>query len=445
MSKSVLLINPIARAWAKPNCFPMGLGFIAHTLHEHKHMVKIVDHNVHRDMAKMDLLPTEKPDVIGITGIVTQYREVRDWIEECWIAYGIDAPIVVGGPLASSLPELVLRKCRVDYCVVGEGEATFVDFLLKGRPVEGMAWMDRWNFHYSVRQPIKPNILPLRPRYEDFELAKYIRNPVAWYNVRKWKDGEGDGRLSTTITGSRGCVGHCTYCYHNYMGQGYRYRQMEDILDEISFLYYVYGVKYFHFVDDALMTNRGWMVRFCSEIADRGFPRLGIQWSCAGRANVMDNTLAFVMADAGCVGVCYGIESGSQHMLNSMHKGIRVQDYERAIEIGKRHFQYFDYSFIVGTPGETDETVQESVDFCLRNEIHPNAVFYMTPYPGTPLFEEMLHVDQAFFKMAANLESLHYWVSDLSEQGWRIAWNCSGAPDEKLHEWHLILSSLMDS
>jgi len=91
----------------------------------------------------------------------------------------------------------------------------------------------------------------------------------------------------------------------------------------------------------------------------------------------------------------------------------------------------------VGSPGETDETIQESINFCKRMDIVPTAIFYMTPYPGTPLFEMLMMEDPEFRKMVLDVDSFEDWILTLNEQGEKMAWNCSmGTSDEKVYGWH---------
>jgi len=429
----VLLINPEIRTWALPNVFPSGLGYIAAVLVKEGHEVEVLDLNANRmtDLELAEYLCTiPGPDLVGVTGIITQYNEVKKIANACKKMLGPRVPIVCGGPLATSISDLILINTDVDVVVLGEGEKAIFDIIEKIEAIsEGIPLKCR------SRDDLIQNldIIPW-PEYDLFPMDVYLDNPIGYYNTRKWKDGKvsSDEPCINTmnIVGSRGCPFSCIFCYHNYMGDGHRRRGVYDVVDEMYYLYWRYNASYIHFVDDAFCCNRSAMFNFCKAIGE-----VPIEWSCAGRPGIMDEILASKMHNAGCLGICYGLESGSQKILNRLNKGVTIKQYERAIELSKHFFSYEDYSFIIGSPGETDETINESIKFCEDNGIVPNAVFYMTPYPGTPLFDELLKTDPEFIDMVNTPELFEGWIATLGEQGLNIAWDCCGAGHEKLQEW----------
>lgn len=425
----ILLINPVARAWAKPNCIPLGLGYIASVLRYANHEVDLLDLNAYRD-DKDSVFPQEKYDIIGLTGIVTQYKEVKRIASRCKSLYP-EIPIVCGGSLATSIPGLLLSKTGVDSCIIGEGEEVIFDLLNDLFNTGNIAAM-----YYSDSVLIK-NISSIPwPAYDLFSMETYINNPIAADNLKKWEDGGWitSPRRSLNIIGSRGCIAKCIYCFHCYMGQGWRARSTGDILGEMGMLKDKYKIDYVHFVDDAFACSKNKIMDFCN---GKMLSNLSsVKWSCAGRANIVDEEMISTMAESGCEGICYGLESGSQKILDIMHKKITVGQYEKAIALNKKYFTYQDYTFIVGTPGETDKTIDESIEFCKRNEIAPSAVFYMTPYPGTQLFKNLLDNDDNFFEIWKNKDLFEEWILKLEEQGEQMIWNCSGAPDDKIYEWH---------
>jgi len=440
----VLLINPPVRRWAQPNCFPTGLGYIASTIRGAGHDVGVFDFNAIRqeDITYEGILRSKQYDVLGITGIITQYKEVKE-IARMSREINPAAPVICGGPLATSVPDLVLKKTDVDICVRGEGEVTIVKLLNNGCKDNTIGCSTKLNGSIINanfdRPPIKDISELSWPAYDLFPIDEYLFNPIAWQNKEKWSDGK-HAKLSEYSTrsmnmiGTRGCPFGCIYCYHHYMGQGYRRRYIFDILQEMQYLNDTYEVAYVHFTDDLFCGSKKWTMEFCK--TKHQFDLADVTWSCAGRPSIMDEELAGAMYSAGCVGVCYGLESGSQKMLDRMNKKANVDDYRRAIEISKGFFPYEDYTFIVGTPGETDETIAASVNFCEEMGIVPSAVFYMTPYPGTSLFEELKKTNFIFAKIVNNMNGFEWWVSQLGEQGEQMAWNCSGSPDYKVHEWH---------
>ena len=96
----------------------------------------------------------------------------------------------------------------------------------------------------------------------------------------------------------------------------------------------------------------------------------------------MTEDLVVAMADAGCVLIGYGIESGSQKILDFVNKQVSVEQAKKAIRLTKKHLGWADCSFMIGYPGETKETIQETIDFCKELDLAPEVIFFLTPYPG---------------------------------------------------------------
>ncbi|MFH1626426.1 MAG: cobalamin-dependent protein, partial [Pseudomonadota bacterium] len=249
----ILLINPPIRIWSQPNCFPQGLGYIAQVLRK-DHNVSIWDMNAdrrdwHKIFKTVDQCFTwpeteeisehlKDIDAVGITGLITNYVMVKGLIS---FIKGFDPeiPIVVGGPLGTSIPEIMLRKAGADICVIGEGEFTAQELFreldlcchwsnVKESEVRGIAYLyDGWYSYNGNREAIKNiNILPL-PAYDLFPTEVYAKNPVgSSINKAKWIDGRAERpsrmewELSTikgeqtvpksmNILSSRGCAWRC--------------------------------------------------------------------------------------------------------------------------------------------------------------------------------------------------------------------------------------------
>lgn len=418
----ILLINPLVREWALPNVFPSGLGYISTVLLRQGHEVEVLDYNAEREGLELPPL-NYNPDIIGITAIITQYKEVKRLSTFFKKRYP-KALIVVGGPLASSVPELLLNKTDVNVCIKGEGEMAIKEIIKN-------------NILGIVEFPPEENIDVFEfPSYHLFPTEVYINNPIAADNVNKWKNGMFKygikPRRSINMIGSRGCAWNCIYCYHNYMGQGWRMRSAKNILQEMEWLKEIYNIEYVHFTDDAFASSKKKIKEFCIEKSNNNKTR-DIKWSCAGRANVVDEEMIKYMIDSGCEGICYGLESGSQSILNTMNKKIKLQQYEHAIKLNRKYFRYEDYTFIVGTPGESIDTITESIEFCKNMEVVPTAVFYMTPYPGTPLFNQLVTTGQIDPK---DYVFMDMFVESLGEQGEQMIWNFTDHDYNVVLNWH---------
>ncbi len=432
----MLLINPPIREWSKPNVFPLGLGYIASMLSNSGHDVEVMDINAYRwtpEEVEENIRNTEF-DLVGIGAIVTVYKYVK-WLISVLRKYHPAKKIIIGGSVGTSIPQIILEKTEADIVCIGEGEVTvteLVGIIQKGSDdfssVDGIWYKgSEGKVHRTnPRTPIKDlDTLPL-PSWDLFPMKTYLENPIGAPNRNKWIDGSSDQDipLSMNINGTRGCPYKCVYCYHDFMGAGYRYRSPGSIVNEMKILFDRYSLKYFHFIDDEFVLKKRFIYDFCKEVKKEF--NGNITWGCAGRVNLMTEELIAEMADAGCVLIGYGIESGSQKMLDVMKKGVTVEQAKEAIKLTKKYLGWADCSFIVGTPGETKETIQETIDFCKEVDLAPEVIFFATPYPGTELYRIALG--------QGKINDEEEYILNFGEQGEKIRVNFSELSDEELWE-----------
>ncbi len=433
----ILLINPPVREWAKPNVFPLGLGYIASVLLADKHEIKVLDINAQRlskDQVENEIRISQY-DVVGIGGIVTTYRYVK-WLAEVLKKHHPDKPLVIGGSVGSSIPQIILEKNPVDYVCIGEGEETVVDLvraIQNNDDIPGVKgiWYkdDNGKIHKNVpRSPIKNLDKILLPAWDLFPMEIYLKNPIGAPNRNKWIDGfDSDSvQLTMNLYATRGCPYNCIYCYHDFMGHGYRYRSPKSIIEEMQLLYQKYGVLYFHFIDDEFVVNKKFVFEFCKLIME--FSKKiehKITWGCTGRVNLMTEELIKAMCDAGCVLIGYGIESGSQKMLDFIDKRVTVEEAKNAIRLTIKHIGWADCSFMIGYPGESKETIQETIDLCKELALTPEVIFFLTPYPGTELYKIALE--------RGKIKDEEKYILELGEQGEKIRVNFTDLSDEELY------------
>ncbi|MEW6219119.1 MAG: radical SAM protein, partial [Thermodesulfobacteriota bacterium] len=167
-----------------------------------------------------------------------------------------------------------------------------------------------------------------------------------------------------------------------------------------------FGVQFVSFQDDEFMAHKDRVLEFCAA-RNRRFPEL--RWSCTGRANLVDDETVAKMRASGCCSISYGFESGSPRMLKGMKKAITIEQMERAVTINRRHGLPIPVSFILGMPGEDEASCQETVDFCIRNNLHLGSLMFATPYPGTSLFQFALETGRI------RQDNLHDFVMSLGD------------------------------
>jgi anaerobic magnesium-protoporphyrin IX monomethyl ester cyclase len=223
---------------------------------------------------------------------------------------------------------------------------------------------------------------PDRPYIEDLDSLPFpARHLWPMEHLRKYED-------ILYLAASRGCVFWCEFCATVRMhGRKFRMRSPKNIVDELEFLHKTYGVTNFTFCDDAFTVEPTITEELCRQILER---KLKIRWNCGTRVDMLTKELLTTMRDAGCVSVWSGVESGSQEVLDAMHKGITIEQTMRVFgwirELGLKPAP----NVILGFPGETKESAWKTIKFV--EKISPDEVgFYniATPFPGTPLYDKV--------------------------------------------------------
>jgi len=380
-----LLINPPIRENRPPNCFPLGLAYIAKVLQNAGNNVEVLDVNAFRLTMDQALQSMENHvfDIIGITGLINQYKYIKEFINKIKEKYP-NKKIIVGGGVASPIPKLFLEKTKADIVIIGEGEKTVVELakaLEKKEPlykVDGIAYKEGINkVQTRPRTPIENlDDIPF-PAWDLFPVEIYIKNTISGYDKEK---------RSLNILTSRGCPYQCVYCWDPF-GKKTRYRSPDNVIAEIKELIEKYNINYLDLYDETFIADKQRSIEICDKIIKQQIP---IKWSCDVRVNLVGKEILTKLKQAGCVCIQYGIESGSQKILDNMKKGVTVKQAKKAIELS-RECGYDGIglitSLMIGMIGETRETIEETVQFCKETGIL-GGLFYTTATPGTWLWEE---------------------------------------------------------
>ncbi|MFC1821068.1 B12-binding domain-containing radical SAM protein [Thermodesulfobacteriota bacterium] len=392
---NILLINSPIRLDAKPNCIPSGLATMAAMLRNHGYGVDIYDVNGLRPKKSEihDALQELHWDVVGVSGLITTF-EFQTWLITLLKKLNAHAPVVSGGGLATSSNELLFRHTPVDITVIGEGEQTLVELcraLENGRGLDNVAGIAFRKDDRIMKTAPRKNIDDLDsipfPAWDLLPMEIYLQNPV-WGDLAGNSSGfKTDVKVakSMNIISSRGCPFSCKYCYHLFGRSSYRFRSAQNVVDEIEILVDRYGVDFIGFVDDNMMASEKRLLEFCDLMEKRYFP---VTWGCHGRVTSAKPEILERMAQVGCVWIGYGIESGSQKILNAMNKRATVEQAKQAIINTRKAGIYPNTTFIFGYPGETSETIRETINFKRELDIECGS-FFTTPYPGTDLYHQV--------------------------------------------------------
>jgi len=375
----VLLINPPIRYQGKRRdeiFFPLGLGYVAGALMDQGHEVIALD--IHAlnlpDNEVVAFISNATFDVVGIGAMSTQYNYVK-WLSTKIKDIHKDKKIILGWVLALYSSEIVLKNTDVDVCVIGEGENTIKDLLRcldNPENVNGLAYKKDGHIIFTPpRDYIDDlNTLPSIP-FDLFPMEMYIESLSSRF--------VGDER-TINISAGRGCPYHCTFCSKSF--SGVRLRTVESIVGEIDFLKSRFGIQRVFFLDELLVINKKRILSLCEKIRN-----MNVTWVCQGRINLVDEEILERMKSAGCVGIGYGVESGSQKILDAMNKKIDVNRAEEIIKLTKKIGIIPILQFIFGYPGENLETIRDTIDFFRRIDVGEIEFSPITPLPGTELWD----------------------------------------------------------
>lgn len=383
--KNVLLIQPMHEKIDKKERtsfnFPWGIAYIAAYLKIAGHNVQFLDGQV-LQLPKEELAPninSHEFDVIGISAFSTQYNAVRHLSN--YIKTKTDVPIIVGGPLGIYQPEIVLKTTKADVCVTGEGEITAVE-LLKNydhlENIKGIAY--KKNGNVFVNDP-QDNLIDLDkllvPDFSIFDMNKYLKQSNAFARKEKVNGN------SIMFISSRGCPYNCYFCSKS--SRFYRSMSSKKVYEMLLALKNNYAVENVSFGDELFLASK----KKFQELAPL-LKQLNLKWGSQARINLMDDEFLNMVKLAGCIGIGYGIESGSQKILNNMNKKITVQQIESVMKSTIKLKIPIKVQLIFGYPGENETTVQETIDLFKRVD-HPGRRFnVITPLPGSKLYYDCL-------------------------------------------------------
>jgi anaerobic magnesium-protoporphyrin IX monomethyl ester cyclase len=354
------------------------LGYLAAVLEKNKYKVDVIDcqalglsyQGFKTEIGK------RKPNIVGITSTTLTYksglriaRTAKEAFPKCLT--------LMGGPHVTFWDENALQECpELDVVVRKEGENTLLE--LVQRIEAGKRFHDIIGTTCRKNGKIIRN--PDRPYIENLDSLPFpAHNLWPLESLRKY------GTIVYPVMTSRGCVYWCDFCTAVRMfGRKYRMRSPENVVNEIEFLHKTYNANHFTFYDDAFTVDQGRAAKICQEIRKR---KLKIKWDCETRVDMVTKDLLRDMRDAGCIAVWFGVESGSQLVIDAMGKGFLLAQTLKAFKWAKEVGLMTIAGTILGFPGETKGSALETMKFVER--ISPDDVGYYiaTPYPGTPMYE----------------------------------------------------------
>ncbi len=360
--------------------FPFFLAYATSLLKSEGHRVTLYDSVALRwtNEEFLAALQDEQPELLVMETALASSTVDFALIEE--IKNSLSIPVVLAGYYPTVAPAAVLERSRADYCTIGEYEYTLrelVNALEEGRSPEDVLGLAVRNGNRTIVNDPRPLIadlddlpfperesLPMK-RYNDFFCAEYP-------NVQ--------------MISSRGCPFTCTFCREPvyFGGSRYRSRSAANVADEMAYLIRRYKPREIYFDDATFTVGTKRVIGICREIQARG---IRVKWSCMGHAGVMENMVK-EMAAAGCRAIKFGLETTDPAILRNIRKPVGPTQVKRAVQLSRQYGISTHVTFMLGLPGETKETMDNTIEFAFSLGTDSVQFSIATPYPGTPFFKE---------------------------------------------------------
>ncbi len=329
----------------------------------------------------LERLEVSRPDILCISSTTLAIGNANSFAVKAKRLFP-SLKIVVGGPHVTAAPDETMERFSVfDIAVVGEGEATLIELLNALRQgtalssVKGIVYREGNELKSTGRQPFIHDLdslpSPAWDLLEEFP-SRYLPAP---FKVRKLP--------AATLVTSRGCPNICIFCDRSVFGVSCRFYSAEYVVRQMTELYHRYGIREFTLEDDTFITFKKRLKEICDRLIEL---RLDISWTCLGRVDQVTADNLQLMRKAGCWQISFGIESGSQEILTLINKRVTLEQIRRAVLLSKEAGLRPKGFFIIGHPGETKETIKQTVDFALELPLADISVSLMTPFPGTELY-----------------------------------------------------------
>ena len=361
---------------------PLGLGYLASYAQKFGHKVLIIDalrDNLSNEQV-VEKINAAGISAVGITCLSAFYNEV---VELSKMLKAEGKKVFIGGIHPTFMPKQTLIDTGADYVSLGEGEISLkklLDANFDGTGIQGI-----YNLENLPDKPIKgekvENLddLPM-PDWGQISPKSYPRAP--------------HGAVTKTypigiIITTRGCPYGCKFCASpNFYDRKIRFRSPKNVVDEIEYLVKNHGVKEIHFEDDNFTLKRSHAYEVCKMIVDR---KIKITFTCPNgiRADKVDKELLLMMKKAGCYCFAYGIESANPQILKNINKDEDIETIKKSIDIAADCGIDCVGFFIFGLPGETKQSIEQSINFALSSKLTRAQFMIFDVLPGCNLYDDL--------------------------------------------------------
>ncbi len=369
----------------------IGLGYLAsYARSQHSDLsIKILDTRV-ATKKEYRAFFEQKWDLFGITVLSPVYQEVIDLVKILKNDFP-GVPVCLGGPYVTTLMEEIFEETPADFAVYGEGEITFSELIteLKGgknfEKIKGLMFLRQGQvFTNPPREQIRNlESLPM-PAYDLFPMNRYPMHRIAT---------------------SRGCPFKCVFCNSSSIWLGkWRKRPVDDIINEIEYLLKHYKKKIFFFNDNSFNVDKNRVEDFCNTLIEKD---IKVMWTTPVRPELITKPLAELMKEAGCYNVGVGIESANNKILQNIKKQNTIENIQHGIRIFKEAGIEVLGQFVIGSPGDTIETVKESLEFAKKSELDFVMFYSVVPFKGTDQWDYVQRFGKFFDNKTHKFHDTH--------------------------------------
>ena len=393
----LLFVNPCLRPHGFTKKLPVGLASVMTYFHENGYKFTLLDTDINEydDQYVENYIKNNHFDIILAGSIVTHYKWMKRFVNMTK-KHQPNSKIIIGNSVAGSIPELFLQKTKCDVVVIGEGEISAheaVEAIRLGKDlkdVEGIAFRDNQD-NIIENEPRKAGNINDFPfiNWDFFDVERYMGKPMV--NLDRGMK-TGDASRSLPVITARGCAFKCTFCHYVFWNDPYRNRSPKSIVAEIKHLIEKYNVDTIEFWDDLSFASAHQVEKLCDLIIESG---LKFKWDASIRVDLFSRAglsfedsvrVAKKMKQSGCFLCGFGLESGSQEILEMMNKKIDIDAFLMTVYVLQEAGIVAEVSLVFGYPIETKKTIKESFDMCLNAGLYPS-IGFLLPLPYTIMYD----------------------------------------------------------
>lgn len=327
------------------------------------------------------------PDLIGIHCLTAFYKQT---VEISKSLKQLGFKVHIGGVHPTFMPYTTLKDSGADFVVCGEGEIPLLKLCqnnLNHKNIQGVYDLESLKDDdtqidgtpvLKAETVMDLDTIPF-PDWEQLPPASYPHSPHAVI---------ARGNPIGIIMTSRGCPSRCTFCSSNNFYKGIRQRSVANVIEEVKYQIKYLGIRELQFTDDNLTLKRDYIIELCNSILENN---IKIDWSTPNgvRADKVDKEVLTLMKKSGCYLIDFGIESANNTILKNIRKGETIEQIDKAINLAHEAGMITQGNFIFGLPGETKETIKETIDYAVNSKLDRAGFFALRLLPGSDLSKKM--------------------------------------------------------